>query len=77
MASSVKKKPCCGLCDAPVGAAKRIVELESQLAEAKDALEELVDHQNGPPLPTWTPAWNRAMAKACKVLGRTWEYVNG
>lgn len=41
-----------------------------KVAELRDALAELVDWQNGPPLPTYREPWQAAMDKANKLLGR-------
>jgi pyrroloquinoline quinone (PQQ) biosynthesis protein C len=44
--------------------------LQDKIDELRDALENLVDEQNGPPLPTHARRWHRAMEVACKALGR-------
>ena len=46
-----------------------------QIASLKEALEDLIDAQNGAPLYTYRKAWNEAMAKAAGVLGRSDEQV--
>lgn len=47
----------------------------SLVGKLRDALESLVDHQNGPPLlkKSWLDGWNVAMAKAAELLGRKHE----
>ena len=44
--------------------------LLDELAKLREALEELIAVQNGPPLPTWARQWNRATALANAALGR-------
>lgn len=48
-----------------------IAALRAEIAALKDALEELVSHQNGPPLPTWAEGWQAAMDKAERLLAPT------
>jgi hypothetical protein len=43
----------------------------SHIDELRDALEHLVDEQNGPPLAKYARQWTQAMIVASKVLGRT------
>ena len=45
-----------------------IAELESELAAYKDALQELCDEQNGPPLLRREKQWQAAMDKADGLL---------
>jgi len=40
-------------------------------ANYREALEWLVDEQNGPPLPTHAKNWRKAMREAARLLGRT------
>lgn len=49
---------------------REVGELRKELAAAKDALQDLYDWQNGPPLSSysWLKGWGNAMAKAEKVL---------
>lgn len=54
---------------------KHIATLERQLREEREradrlaeALEYLRDYQNGPPLPTWTDGWTKAMGMADDAL---------
>ena len=46
----------------------RLLELESKKDDALDALRELHDEQNGPPLLTREKQWQVAMGKAEKIL---------
>ena len=43
-------------------------QLQAQVEQLKDALGELRDWQNGPPLPSYTEHWTAAMKKANKLL---------
>jgi hypothetical protein len=43
---------------------------EAREAALREALEELMAWQNGPPLFTYTEGWNTVMAKAREVLAR-------
>ena len=43
-------------------------ELEIDLRATLDALRELRDHQNGPPLETWRHDWQAAMDKTDAIL---------
>lgn len=49
---------------------KRIAELEIEKAELVDALRELADRQNGPPLVRDAAKWEAAMAQAYAVLAK-------
>lgn len=49
----------------------RVAELEAQRRKFREALELLVDHQNGCPLPKYEAEWTRAMALARVVLAET------
>lgn len=72
-------EPClvCGRSSADM--AKLIAEnktMNARIAELLDALEELMDWQNGPPLSSakWVEGWGNAMATAERLLvvhGRT------
>ena len=42
----------------------------AELDEMREALEWLVDEQNGPPLPTHAKNWRKAMCEAARLLGR-------
>ena len=44
---------------------------DRDLKEARDHLQALHDLQNGPPLPTYTAAWNEIMDKVEAFLART------
>ena len=50
--------------------AGRIAELEADKVELVDALRELCDRQNGPPLVRDAAAWEAAMARAYAVLAK-------
>lgn len=50
-----------------------IKQLRQELAEAKAALEDLLDLQTGPPLLRDEEAFYDAEARCCKVLG--WQYT--
>ena len=52
--------------------------IERAVNQHREAIEELVDWQNGPPLlsPKWLNGWNRAMEKACALIGRQHEPQN-
>jgi hypothetical protein len=41
---------------------------QTELDRLREALQELVDWQNGPPLVTYTDGWNKAMEKARAAL---------
>jgi chromosome segregation ATPase len=45
--------------------------LEAALRDTRAALDDLMDIQNGPPLITYTEAWNAAMDQARAVMERT------
>ena len=45
-----------------------IERLRQRLDNAKEALQQLVDYQNGCPLPTYKKGWTAAMNKAHSVL---------
>lgn len=42
----------------------------------QDALCDLMDNQNGPPLVTYTESWNKAMEKCYAILKEIQEYDN-
>jgi len=42
---------------------------EKEIVRLREALSDLVDWQNGPPLATYTEGWNAAMKKAHEALG--------
>lgn len=44
--------------------------LAAENAGLRDALQELVDWQNGPPLIAWTEQWQAAMDRAAKALAK-------
>jgi hypothetical protein len=46
----------------------RIVKLSRQVIALREALEFLMDMQNGPPLITWEKDWKAAMEQARKAL---------
>ena len=54
----------------------KIESFRERVIALEDALEMLVDLQNGPPLkaPRQSRQWHAAMAEACRLLGR--EQVN-
>jgi len=54
-------------------AANAIERLAKELAEAVEALQRLVDWQNGPPLltPKWADGWGGAMDRAQAVLAKS------
>jgi len=43
-------------------------EAADEIERLREALQELVDWQNGPPLVTYTDGWNKAMEKASAAL---------
>ena len=45
-----------------------IEKLREERSRLREALQELVDWQNGPPLVTYTDGWNKAMEKARAAL---------
>ena len=47
--------------------------VKQECDKLKEALQDLIDVQNGPPLPTYTEAWNAAMAKAQAALAKREE----
>jgi hypothetical protein len=49
-------------------AADEIELLRKERDGLREALQELVDWQNGPPLVTYTDGWNKAMEKARAAL---------
>jgi hypothetical protein len=49
-------------------AADEIVRLRRLVDESVEALQELYDWQNGPPLISWKDLWQGAMAKSEAVL---------
>lgn len=50
---------------------KEIIQRQTKtIKELREALEELVDNQNGPPLLLWQEDWNKAMRMSYKALGR-------
>lgn len=53
--------------------------LLSMVDRQREALEDLYDWQNGPPLlkPSWLKGWNDAMEKAADLLGRKHERMDG
>lgn len=46
----------------------KIIELRADNARLREALQELYDYQNGPPLIKWEDEWNAAMKKALAAL---------
>jgi len=44
---------------------------QGQAERLRDALELLVDHQNGCPLPSYEAGWTRAMKLAREILDET------
>lgn len=54
-------------CDEEIG------ELKAQNKELKEALQELVNEQNGPPLLRDEHRWTKAMEKAEELLEKKWE----
>jgi hypothetical protein len=51
--------------------AAKIESTQGQVDELRDALEHLLDEQNGPPLAKYAADWHKAMMVANRVLGRT------
>jgi hypothetical protein len=49
-------------------AADALADAEARCCDLEDALQDLCDWQNGPPLISWTDGWTDAMAKAAKAL---------
>jgi hypothetical protein len=49
-------------------AAAAIEHLQAIVDRLRDALQDLMDWQNGPPLITWTEKWSRAMRKSREAL---------
>ena len=45
-----------------------VMEAADEIERLREALSDLVGLQNGPPLVTWTEAWNAAMKKAHEAL---------
>ena len=50
------------------GARETIEDAVDKIERLREALQELVDWQNGPPLVTYTDGWNKAMEKARAAL---------
>ncbi len=51
--------------------AAELVRLRADVRDLRVALDDLMDIQNGPPLVTYTEAWNAAMDQARAVMERT------
>jgi hypothetical protein len=49
-------------------ASLRCEEKDKRIKELEEALNDLLDVQNGPPLPTYEKAWNEAIAKCDKAI---------
>lgn len=49
---------------------KQLAEVTAERDKMKDCLEDLVDHQNGPPLPSLAKRWREIMDTAAVLLGR-------
>lgn len=51
----------------------KYADLRNENERLRDALESLVDLQNGPPLPKYADEWELAMRTARRLLGRDTE----
>jgi hypothetical protein len=57
------------LSGAPANEVKAVADKAiKEIERLREALQELVDWQNGPPLVTYTDGWNKAMEKARAAL---------